>query len=103
MQALPPEGFYPIHWEGVDRHADGLHAASDARAWGVISRRSYAVHVWNRKTANLTFARGSLLHRLHNSAASCICKLVTVQLRIHHGPECIKHVTYDKEDFRLRR
>ena len=67
MQVEPPEAFYPLHWEAVAQYADGAHAASDAEAWATISARSYTVHVWNRKTAGLTFARGSLLHRLHNT------------------------------------
>ena len=39
---LPPEAFYPLHWEAVAQYADGAHAASDAEAWATISARSLA-------------------------------------------------------------
>ena len=69
VQVEPPEAFYPLHWGAIDSYADGLpqHSATDAAMWATIQRSSYAVHVWNRKTAGLTFARGSVLHRLHNT------------------------------------
>ena len=67
MQVEPPESFYPLHWDAVAQHADGRHPEADAAMWATIQRSSYAVHVWNRKTADLSFARGSLLHRLHNT------------------------------------
>jgi hypothetical protein len=67
VQVEPPERFYPLHWEAVASYADGAHPASDGTMWATIQRQSYAVHVWNRKTADLTFARGSLLHKLHNT------------------------------------
>ena len=69
VQVEPPEAFYPLYWDGVASYADGLpqHAATDSAMWATIERSSYAVHVWNRKAAELTFARGSLLHRLHNT------------------------------------
>ena len=67
VQVEPPESFYPIHWKNVAKHADGQHPAEDDAMWATIQARSYAVHVWNRKTVGLTFARGSLLHRLHNT------------------------------------
>lgn len=67
VQIEPPERFYPLHWSEVAHYADGLHPSSDAALWDTISSQSYTVHVWNRKTADLTFARGSLLHKLHNS------------------------------------
>ena len=47
--------------------ADGRHPDADRRMWDTIRERSFAVHVWNRKTAGITFANGSLLHRLHNT------------------------------------
>ena len=67
VQVEPPERFYPIHWSAVADFADGQHPQADARMWATIERSSYAVHVWNRKAANLSFADGSLLYRLHNT------------------------------------
>lgn len=67
VQVEPPESFYPLHWEAVAQYADGAHPESDDAMWATIARRSYAVHVWNRKTASLRFAKGSLLHKLHNT------------------------------------
>ena len=67
MQTLPPSAFYPLHWEAIASYADGQHPVSDAAMWSTIASESYAVHVWNRKTAHLTFAEGSLLRRLHNT------------------------------------
>ena len=67
VQVEPPETFYPLHWNAMASYADGRHAATDAAMWETISRSSYTVHVWNRKSAELRFARGSLLHRLHNT------------------------------------
>ena len=67
VQVEPPERFYPLHWLGVERYAEGAHPERDRETWATIERSSYAVHVWNRKTAMLTFANGSLLHRLHNT------------------------------------
>jgi hypothetical protein len=67
VQVEPRERFYPLHWQEVATYADGQHAESDGAMWHTIERHSYAVHVWNRKTSNLTFAQGSLLHRLHNT------------------------------------
>jgi hypothetical protein len=67
VQVEPPHSFYPIHWDAVAQHADGRQLAVDAAAWATIQSESYAVHVWNRKTADLTFAEGSLLYRLHNT------------------------------------
>ena len=67
VQVEPPESFYPLHWKDVAAYADTRHPAADAEMWATIERRSYAVHVWNRKTAELRFAEGSLLHRLHNT------------------------------------
>ena len=68
VQVLPREAFYPIYWKGLEAYAEGqLDARAEPRQmWDTIARRSYTVHVWNRKTAGLAFANGSLLHRLHN-------------------------------------
>jgi lactosylceramide 4-alpha-galactosyltransferase len=66
VQVEPPETFYPLHWKQVEEYADGRHTTADAEMWKIIEKRSYAVHVWNRKTAGLRFAKGSLLYRLHN-------------------------------------
>ena len=66
-QVLPRESFYPIYWKGLETFADGHDVGGEQqRMWRTIAKRSYTVHVWNRKTAGLTFANGSLLHRLHN-------------------------------------
>ena len=62
----PRESFYPIYWRGYEKHADGLHPRDDGAMWATIAARSYAVHIWSRKTAGIVFANGSLLHRLHN-------------------------------------
>ena len=67
VQVEPPETFYPLHWDDIARYADGSDPARDRKLWDQIVRRSYTVHVWNRKTAKLTFAKGSLLHKLHNT------------------------------------
>ena len=66
VQVEPRESFYPIYWRGYEKHADGLHPRDDDAMWQTISARSYAVHVWSRKTAGIPFVNGSLLHRLHN-------------------------------------
>ena len=67
VQVEPPERFYPLHWDHVADYADGLPAQSDAGMWHTIRTQSYAVHVWNRKTSELTFKKGSLLYWLHNT------------------------------------
>ena len=66
VQVEPRESFYPIYWRGYEKHADGRHPRDDDAMWETISARSYAVHIWSRKTAGIVFANGSLLHRLHN-------------------------------------
>ena len=67
VQLEPRESFYPIYWKGLEAFADGRHPDADRQMWDTIRERSFAVHVWNRKTAGITFANGSLLHRLHNT------------------------------------
>ena len=67
VQVEPPKTFYPLHWDAVTSYADGLHPATDAAMWETITSSSYTVHVWNRKTADLTFVQGSLFHKLHNT------------------------------------
>ena len=66
VQVEPRESFYPIYWKGLDEFAAGGVQPESEAMWATIRERSYAVHVWNRKTAGLKFANGSLLHRLHN-------------------------------------
>lgn len=63
----PPERFYALHWSDVARFATGQQPEADERMWTTIKQRAYAVHVWNRKAAGLTFAEGSFLYRLHNT------------------------------------
>ena len=67
VQVEPRESFYPIYWKGLEAFADGRHPDADRQMWDTIRERSFTVHVWNRKTAGITFANGSLLHRLHNT------------------------------------
>ena len=67
VQVEPPSSFYPLHWEGIADRANGKDPEGDSKAWEAIQQRSYAVHVWNRKTAELPFAESSLLYRLHNT------------------------------------
>ena len=68
LMASPHYGeHFARHWLDVARYADGAHPQSDDAMWSTITRSSYAVHVWNRKTSSLRFARGSLLHKLHNT------------------------------------
>lgn len=67
VQVEPPQTFYPLHWNDVARYADGQQPQADAALWEVVEQRSYAVHVWNRKTANLSFTKGSFLYQLHNT------------------------------------
>jgi len=67
VQVHPPDAFYPIYWRGLERLASapgGEDGEEQRRAWRRISRRSYAAHLWNRKTAGLALKEGSLLHRL---------------------------------------
>lgn len=67
LQLHPPDTFYPIYWRGLERFAaapDGRDALLQRRTWQRLRRRAYTAHLWNRKTAELEMAPGSLLHRL---------------------------------------
>ena len=67
VQLLPPEAFYPFHFLQAAAYAsrgDADQRRRHQRMWRRISRRAYAAHLWNRKTAPSVVERGSLLHRL---------------------------------------
>ena len=66
VQVEPRETFYPIYWKGFEALAEAHDSPFGRATWSTIESWSYTVHVWNRKTASLIFADGSLLHTLHN-------------------------------------
>uniref|UniRef100_A0A7S4BD23 Alpha 1,4-glycosyltransferase domain-containing protein n=1 Tax=Chrysotila carterae TaxID=13221 RepID=A0A7S4BD23_CHRCT len=63
-QVLPPDAFYPLYWEDIELFASAEQLARQEAAWERMRERSYAVHLWNRKTARLRPDRRSLMHRL---------------------------------------
>lgn len=64
VQLEPPATFYPIHWEQAATFAGSTQARRQDRMLAKIRRFSYAVHLWNKKTAPLRLDRQSLFHRL---------------------------------------
>ena len=92
MQVLPPEAFYPIHWRDVAAYTGLDDLPRQVRSWATLARAvpssprrprsrrtqarmrarvaadaSYAVHLWNRKAAELRICEGSLYHELLTS------------------------------------
>ncbi|XP_042396849.1 lactosylceramide 4-alpha-galactosyltransferase-like [Zingiber officinale] len=74
FSVLPPAAFYPVGWIKIeklftrpqDRNQSRL--ASENLDW--IQRRSYAVHLWNRKSSGFKVEEGSVISRL--MAACCV-------------------------------
>ena len=62
-QVEPPEAFYPIHWSDVQDFI-GPRLDEQRQVWRTIKLSSYAVHLWNRKAADVSLDRRSLYHRL---------------------------------------
>ena len=64
VQLEPPATFYPMHWAEAPIYTRGGEPTAQSRLWRTIERRSYAVHLWNRKTATERPAEGSVVDRL---------------------------------------
>eukprot|EP00316_Scyphosphaera_apsteinii_P001767 CAMPEP_0119304030 /NCGR_PEP_ID=MMETSP1333-20130426/5363_1 /TAXON_ID=418940 /ORGANISM="Scyphosphaera apsteinii, Strain RCC1455" /LENGTH=290 /DNA_ID=CAMNT_0007306839 /DNA_START=145 /DNA_END=1017 /DNA_ORIENTATION=- len=64
VQIEPPVAFYPVHWLDVPLFASRTQLERQYRLWDTIRQSSYAVHLWNRKTAEVAVSRQSLLHRI---------------------------------------
>lgn len=60
----PVDSFYPLHWQDVAMYAGSELMERQQAMWETISRRSYAVHLWNRKSSALTLHPQSVLGRL---------------------------------------
>lgn len=64
VQLEPPATFYPIHWEQAAVFAGSAQAQRQDHMLAKIRRFSYAVHLWNKKTAPIRLDKQSLFHRL---------------------------------------
>lgn len=64
VSVLPEDRFYPFHWEEVDTYSTAGHDAQNGAMWRVIERRSYAAHLWNKKSGELPVHEGSVYGRL---------------------------------------
>ena len=63
VQLEPPATFYPMHWAEAPIYTRPGQPDAQKRLWSTIERRSYAVHLWNRKTAGAEPAAGSVVER----------------------------------------
>ncbi|KAJ1638817.1 nucleotide-diphospho-sugar transferase [Pavlovales sp. CCMP2436] len=64
VSVLPEERFYPFHWEEVETYSTDGHAAENEYMWRVVQARSYAAHLWNKKSNELPLGEGSVYKRL---------------------------------------
>ncbi|CAJ1961626.1 unnamed protein product [Sphenostylis stenocarpa] len=74
---LPPSAFYPVDWRGIT----GLFRDEIRSKWLVnkmkqIRKESFAVHLWNRHSRNLTVVKGSIV----DSIISSCCIFCNTQL-----------------------
>ena len=67
VQLEPPATFYPMHWAEAPIYTRPGQPDAQKRLWSTIERRSYAVHLWNRKTAGAEPSAGSVVERLLSS------------------------------------
>lgn len=64
VSVLGEERFYPFHWEEVALYSTAGHEAANEAMWRVIEQRSYAAHLWNKKSAELPLHADSVYARL---------------------------------------
>merc|ERR1712097_38699 len=56
-----------MHWAEAPIYTRPGQPDAQKRLWSTIERRSYAVHLWNRKTAGAEPSAGSVVERLLSS------------------------------------
>ncbi|KAJ7968518.1 lactosylceramide 4-alpha-galactosyltransferase [Quillaja saponaria] len=65
FRVLPPLAFYPVDWSRIQSLFQGprdeLHSKWLIKKLGVISKHSFAVHLWNRQSRNLEVEKGSIV------------------------------------------
>ncbi|KAK8561679.1 hypothetical protein V6N12_048743 [Hibiscus sabdariffa] len=76
LTVLPPKTFYPMDWTKIGRCFKKPDTESDQK-WVEymlveLERSTYAIHIWNHRTKELTIEEGSLMQRLI-SAHCVIC------------------------------
>lgn len=68
FSVLPPAAFYPVGWIEIERlfarprDRNQSRLVSENLNW--IQRRSYAVHLWNRKSSGFKVEEGSVISRI---------------------------------------
>ncbi|XP_074555700.1 uncharacterized protein LOC141811578 [Curcuma longa] len=74
FSVLPPAAFYPVGWIKIERlfarPRDRNQSRLVAENLDWIQRRSYAVHLWNKKSSGFKVEEGSVISRL--MAACCV-------------------------------
>ncbi|XP_078423715.1 lactosylceramide 4-alpha-galactosyltransferase-like [Cetorhinus maximus] len=55
VRMLPPEAFYPIHWQDWKKYFEVM-SKSEAQK---LLKNSYAVHIWNKMSSGTRFQTGS--------------------------------------------
>jgi lactosylceramide 4-alpha-galactosyltransferase len=64
VTVLSEDAFYPFHWEEVELYSTDGHARENELMWEVVTTRSYAAHLWNKKSNALELASSSVYARL---------------------------------------
>ncbi|CAB4315135.1 unnamed protein product [Prunus armeniaca] len=69
LTILPPEAFYPLDWIRIHRIFRKPERESESKAVEItlnelITRETYAVHLWNKRSRQLAIGEGSVMARL---------------------------------------
>ncbi|CAB4284713.1 unnamed protein product [Prunus armeniaca] len=69
LTILPPEAFYPLDWIRIHRIFRKPQRESESKAVEItlnelITRETYAVHLWNKQSRQVAIGEGSVMARL---------------------------------------